>query len=89
MGAGQILWLFCWANNGMGNWRVASSTKDIFNEIFPFRHDEFLANVGHEYSRDNRYKTSDILGRIVMEKIEQKFDRDKWRQGKDLIWLMN
>lgn len=67
----SILWLFCWANNGMGSRRAAASAEEIFNEIFHFSYDEFLANVGYEYSRANRYKVSEISGKLIMNEIEQ------------------
>ncbi|MFC2160969.1 hypothetical protein ACFLRX_04885 [Acidobacteriota bacterium] len=68
----SILWLFCWAYNGMGSPSAESSARDVFNAIFPFRYEEFLANVGYQYSNKNRYKTSDNSGRIVMEEIVRK-----------------
>jgi len=72
----SILWLFCWAHNGMGSWRAAASAEKIFNQIFPFSYDEFLATVGYEYSRENRYKLSETSGKFIMNEIKQKMKID-------------
>jgi hypothetical protein len=58
--AQSILWLFCWANNGMGSKRAADQAKLAFDRIFDRGYDWLAARITLDYAHCWRYKLGDI-----------------------------
>jgi hypothetical protein len=58
--AQSVLWLYCWAETGMGSIDAAVEVQEVFDQIFSFTYNFFKTNVEHEWARKNRYASGDI-----------------------------
>ncbi len=57
--AQSVLWLFCWAKNGMGSGAAESKAKEIFDHLRPEGRSfaDFDRRVGYPYAVRNRYSS--------------------------------
>src|ERR1017187_813844 len=58
--AQSILWLFCWANNGMGSTRAAEQARQAFNKVFDQTYEWLAARITLDYAHSRRYSPGDI-----------------------------
>jgi hypothetical protein len=55
----SVLWLFCWAKNGMGSGAAESKAREIFDHLRPEGRSftDFDRRVGYSYAVRNRYSS--------------------------------
>lgn len=56
----SVLWLFCWAKDGMGSEAVREKSQKAFNELLEIPYEEFDHKIPHEWARQKRYSPEDL-----------------------------